>query len=61
MVPVIAHLKREVDEQRRRREIGEQFEGEIGKIRKELEAKKKEQESADKKNNVQDPVQKARE
>jgi|LauGreDrversion4_2_1035121.scaffolds.fasta_scaffold194262_1 hypothetical protein len=38
----MAHLKREVDEQKRRLERGEQFEGEMGKIRKDLEAKKKE-------------------
>lgn len=56
----MAHLKREVDEQKRRLERGEQFEGEMGKIRKDLEAKKKEQEIKDKEKQS-DPVQKARE
>jgi len=42
LTPVISHLKREVDEQKRRLERGNQFEGEMGKIRKELDTKKKE-------------------
>jgi hypothetical protein len=53
-------MKREVDEQKRRLEREEQFEGEVGKIKKELDAKKKEQEAKDKEN-MSDPVQKARE
>ena len=57
----MSHLKREVDEQKRRMEIGEQFEGHIGKLRKELDAKKREQESKDEKEKALDPVQKARE
>jgi hypothetical protein len=56
----MSHMKREVDEQKRRLERGEQFEGEVGKIKKELDAKKKEQEAKDKEN-MSDPVQKARE
>jgi hypothetical protein len=59
-VSVMSHMKREVDEQKRRLERGEQFEGEVGKIKKELDAKKKEQEAKDKEN-MSDPVQKARE
>lgn len=61
LMPVMTHLKREVDEQKRRMEIGEQFEGQVGKLRKEMEARKREQESKDKENKMLDPVQKARE
>jgi hypothetical protein len=59
IIPVMSHLKREVDEQKRRMEIGEQFEGHIGKLRKELDAKKREQEGKDAKEKALDPVQKA--
>ena len=55
--PVIKHMRKEDDEQRRKKQEYDMFEDEMTKFRRELDKREKESQKADK----QDPLQKARE